>query len=106
MAFEAVSAAAKVPVMYNGDAPVTVPAPRRAVMVGRRFVREIAHRPDAKELLLRYIEASRRELSGETPVLGRMKELLSYWCQEPEWRMRWPSVKMCRSVDELILCCR
>jgi hypothetical protein len=39
-------------------------------------------------------------------VLGRMKELLSYWCQEPGWRSRWTSIKMCRRVDELLICCK
>ena len=104
--FEAVAAAAKVPVMYNGDAPVALPPSGCAVMVGRRFIRSLANRPDARELLCRYVEASQRELCGEAPVLGRLKELLSYWCQEPGWRSRWSSIKMCRRVDELILCCR
>ena len=54
-------------------------------------------RPDAKELLFRYMDMSREELCGGTPVLGRMKELLSYWCQEPSWRSRWRFVKICRS---------
>ena len=105
-AFEAVEAAAKVPVMYNGDAPVALPPSGRAVMVGRRFICGLANRSDARELFLRYVEASRRELCGEAPVLGRMKELLSYWCQEPGWRSRWSSIKMCRRVDELLLCCK
>ena len=105
-AFETVVAAAKVPVMYNGDAPVAQPPSGCAVMVGRRFICALANRPDATELLLRYVEASRRELCGETPVLGRLKELLSYWCQEPGWRSRWSSIKMCRSVEELLLCCQ
>jgi tRNA-dihydrouridine synthase len=105
-AFEAVAAAAKVPVMYNGDAPVVAPSPGHPVMVGRRFIRALANRPDAPELLVRYAEASRRELCGEAPVLGRLKELLSYWCQEPGWRSRWSSIKICRSVDELLLCCK
>ena len=105
-AFEAVAAAAKVPVMYNGDAPVVAPSPGHPVMVGRRFIRALANRPDAPELLVRYAEASRRELCGEAPVLGRLKELLSYWCQELGWRSRWSSIKICRSVDELLLCCK
>ena len=105
-AFDAVVAAAKVPVMYNGDAPVVPPTPGCAVMVGRRFIRSLANRTDASELLLRYVEASQRELCGEAPVLGRLKELLSYWCQEPGWRSRWSSIKMCRRVDELLLCCK
>ena len=98
-AFEAVRAAACVPVMYNGDATVT----DGDAMVGRSFVRSLASRPDARELLARYIEASRRELSGDVPVLGRMKELLSYWCQERGWSSLWPVVKMCRNIRELEL---
>ena len=105
-AFETVVAAAKVPVMYNGDAPVVAPSPGHPVMVGRRFIRALANRPDAPELLVRYAEASRLELCGEAPVLGRLKELLSYWCQELGWRSRWSSIKICRSVDELLLCCK
>jgi hypothetical protein len=86
-------------VMYNGDATVT----DGDAMVGRSFVRSLASRPDARELLARYIEASRRELCGDAPVLGRMKELLSYWCQERGWSSLWPVVKMCRNIRELEL---
>ena len=104
-AFEAVTAAAKVPVMYNGDATVKdMPSPG-GLMVGRSFVRGMANRADARELLMRYREACREELCGDAPVLGRLKELLSYWCQEPAWRRLWPAVKICRTVDELSLCC-
>ena len=104
-AFEAVTAAAKVPVMYNGDATVKdMPSPG-GLMVGRSFVRGMANRADARELLMRYREACREELCGDAPVLGRLKELLSYWCQEPSWRRLWPAVKICRTVDELSLCC-
>jgi len=103
-AFEAVAAAAKMPVMYNGDATVESRFPGVAVMVGRRFIRGLANRADARELLARYVEASRRELCGAAPVLGRLKELLSYWCREEGWRKRWATIKMCRSVEELLLC--
>ena len=105
-AFEAVAAAAKMPVMYNGDATVENLPPGVAVMVGRRFICGLANRADARELLSRYVEVSRREFCGDAPVLGRMKELLSYWCREEGWRRCWTSIKMCRSVDELLLCCR
>ena len=103
-AFAAVMDAAAVPVMYNGDADAgdTAPVP---LMVGRRFIRGLSRRRDARELLAGYLEASRRELYGDAPVVGRMKELLSYWCQEPGWRNLWSSIKICRSVDELMLCC-
>ncbi len=104
-AFENALSAVKAPVMYNGDAQaVAVPKdiPR---MIGRGFVRSLANRQDAKELLLRYISLSREELHGDAHVLGRMKELLSYWCQESSWRNLWTSVKMCRSTDELAMVC-
>ena len=105
MAFDAVVAAAKMPVMYNGDASVKDHPSTGGVMVGRGFIRGLANRPDARELLTHYREACQRELCGDAPVLGRLKELLSYWCQEPSWRRLWPALKICRTVDELALCC-
>jgi hypothetical protein len=99
-AFEAVAAAAKAPVVYNGD--VSLPA-AGTVMVGRGFVRALGEREDAAELLLRYVDASMQELSGERPVLGRIKELVAYWKESPRWRRRWQSVKIARTLDELRL---
>jgi predicted Zn-dependent protease len=81
-------------------------AVREATMVGRDFIRRLAKRPNARTLLARYLDESRSELCGDAPVLGRMKELLSYWCQEPEWSRLWPVVKICRSIPELRLACR
>lgn len=91
---ERVIAAAKVPIVKNGDLV-------NEGMVGRAFIRSLGERADARELLLRYIESSQRELSGDRPVLGRMKELLSYWKELPKWSRRWNLIKICRSVDEL-----
>lgn len=99
-AFRNVLEAAKVPVMYNGDATVD-DAEGLPLMVGRSFICGLADRPDAKALFARYMESSRAELDGDMPVLGRMKELLSYWCQRPSWRRLWQSVKICRSTGEL-----
>ena len=82
------------PVPQNG---ISVPQ----VMIGRSFVRYLGQRDDARELLERYIAASRTELCGDRPVLGRMKELLAYWKDLPAWKRRWPVLKLCRSVDEL-----
>lgn len=99
-AFGKVLAAAEVPVMFNGDATVEddrgVP-----LMVGRSFICALADRPGAKELFARYLQASREELSGDAQVLGRMKELLSYWCTRPSWRRLWQLVKICRTTQEL-----
>ena len=100
--FEEVLSAAKVPVMYNGDADVCDEG-EGPLMVGRSFICGLANRSDAKELLFRYMDISREELCGDTPVLGRMKELLSYWCQESAWRSRWRFVKICRSTEELAM---
>lgn len=71
-------------------------------MVGRSFVRALGARDDAAELLRRYIAISQTELNGDSPVLGRMKELLSYWGDDPHWRRLWPAIKICRTVDELL----
>lgn len=110
------------PVMRNGDIPVfnlqsSVPnlqtsnfnsqnSSVRRLMIGRSFIRSLGTREDASELVTRYIEISRAELSGDNPVLGRMKELFSYWNEAPRWRRLWPVIKICRTVDELLLAIR
>ena len=97
-AFEEVAAAAKVPVVYNGD---VVPPAEGLVMVGRGFVRALGEREDSQSLLARYIDASLQELCGERSVLGRIKELVAYWKDGPRWRRRWQAVKIARTLDEL-----
>lgn len=100
------------PVVVNGDYTVAdaaqaLPDGIAGIMVGRSFIRELALRDDAGLLARAYLEESFRELGAEHGVLGRMKELLSYWAQTPSvWARRWNSVKMCRRLDELaqILC--
>ena len=75
----------------------------KGLMVGRGFVRELGTRPDSAELLRDYIARSQTELSGDRPVLGRMKELLTYWAESsPRWHRLWSLVKICRSVEELL----
>ena len=73
-------------------------------MIGRSFIRYLGTREDSGELLNRYIAASQAELCGDRPVLGRMKELIAYWKELPNWKRRWNVVKLCRSVDELKSC--
>lgn len=106
-AFAAVTAASANPVMYNGDVTIPVSSFRiqgsNCLMVGRSFVRSLGACDDAGALLRRYVEISRVELSGDRPVLGRMKELLAYWADVPRWRRLWPVLKIARSVDELLL---
>lgn len=94
------------PVIYNGDASVEhlddVPEGAAGVMVGRACVRALGARADAADLLRAYVARSQAELCGDVPVLGRMKELLTYWCAVPRWKRLWPVVKLCRTVDELL----
>lgn len=103
------------PVMRNGDISAlnlqssildTQNSSIRRLMIGRSFIRSLSAREDAAELVTRYIEISRAELSGDNPVLGRMKELFSYWNEVPRWRRLWPVIKICRTVDELLLAIR
>ena len=93
----AVEAVARVPVVRNGDLGLDA----ADGMVGRAFVRSLGARADARDLLLRYVAASAAELSGDRPVLGRIKELVSYWKDLPAWRQKWNLLKICRTVDEL-----
>ena len=94
------------PVIYNGDAELDqlddLPDGVAGVMVGRAFVRALGARADADDLLRAYIARSREELCGDVPVLGRMKELLTYWSAVSRWRRLWPVVKLCRTVPELL----
>jgi len=94
------------PVIYNGDAELEhldeMPDGVAGVMIGRAFIRALGARADAGDLLRAYIARSQEELCGDAPVVGRMKELLTYWCAVPRWRRLWPVVKLCRTVDELL----
>ena len=104
-AFEAAARLSTNPVMYNGDLEMGAQPPALSafpLMVGRGFVRALGARDDSAALLRRYIEISRGELSGDHPVLGRVKELVAYWVAAPRWRRLWPLVKISRSVDELL----
>lgn len=95
-----VMAVAKMPIVANGDLDWR----DGEGMVGRSFIRHLGEREDSRELLSRYVEASAAELHGDVPVLGRIKELVSYWRDLPRWKRRWSVVKMCRSLDELRAC--
>ena len=103
---------AKVPIVVNGDIPFPIPPnlpnipnlPNLHLMIGRGFIRWLGTREDSGELLRRYIAASQAELCGDRPVLGRMKELIAYWKDLPNWKRRWNVIKLCRSVDELRSC--
>ena len=106
--FREIAACSANPVMYNGDVPFPVDLKGLdRLMVGRAFVRALGLREDAGELLRRYVALSQAELSGDRPVLGRMKELLPYWTEaSPRGRRLWPVAKTCRTVDELLLLTR
>ena len=109
---EEVRKVAKVPIVVNGDIPFPIPPnlpnipnlPNLHLMIGRGFIRWLGTREDSGELLRRYIAASQAELCGDHPVLGRMKELIAYWKDLPNWKRRWNVIKLCRSVDELRSC--
>ena len=92
-----VEQAARVPVVRNGDLGLD----EGDGMVGRSFIRALGARADARDLLLRYVAMSAAELAGDRPVLGRIKELVSYWKELPAWRRTWDLLKLCRSLDEL-----
>ena len=97
-------AAAKIPVVRNGDIPLPGPAGRQPdapLMIGRAFLRRLGERADIGALLDRYVAASQEELCGARPVLGRLKELLAYWKDLPRWRTRWQVAKLARTLDEL-----
>ena len=97
-----VRVAAKMPIVANGDLDWR----DGEGMVGRSFIRHLGERDDSCALLSRYIDASAAELFGDAPVLGRIKELVSYWREIPFWSRRWNVIKMCRSLDELRFCVR
>lgn len=96
-ALAAIEGASRVPVVRNGDLDWR----GQDGMVGRSFIRALGERDDSPALLERYIENSRAELCGERPVLGRMKELLSYWKESPRWSRLWPVIKIARNLNEL-----
>jgi tRNA-dihydrouridine synthase len=75
-------------------------------MVGRSFIRYLGERDDSTARLLDYVDASRKELCGDRPVLGRVKELVAYWKDAPHWRKIWPILKIARNLDELALALR
>ena len=89
--------ASRMPVLRNGDLDWR----EGKGMVGRSFIRHLGTRDDIRELLDGYIESSRRELHGDRPVLGRLKELIAYWKDLPEWNRRWNVVKLSRNLEEL-----
>jgi len=97
-AAEAVAAAARMPVVHNGDLTLE----SADAMVGRAFVRHLGERGDCGSLMRRYVSASAAELSGDRPVLGRMKELMSYWKELPRWSRLWQVAKLARTTDELV----
>ena len=94
---------AKMPVVLNGDLPLSNShSHSNSIMIGRAFIRSLGEREDIGEYLREYIAISKEELYGERPVLGRIKELLAYWKDSPRWARRWQIIKICRSVDEIL----
>lgn len=92
----AVAAASANPVLPNGDIPVD-----GFGMIGRSFIRSLGAMADASARLAEYIARSQEELCGDAPVLGRIKELVSYWSDIRPWNRVWPVIKLARTIDEL-----
>jgi hypothetical protein len=90
-----VARACACPFMPNGDLPLSA-----CGMIGRAFIRDLGMHDNAPVRLRAYMDVSRRELCGERPVLGRVKELVAYWVDLPRWRRLWPLLKIARSIDE------
>ena len=89
------------PLIYNGDAPIDdFDWPKEYLMIGRSFIRSLGERENSNELVEKYIENSLKELGSPRAVLGRMKELASYWKELPRYRRLWPIVKLARTLDE------
>lgn len=54
-----------------------------------------------KSFLSSYLDACQKELSGNNPVMGRLKELWSYqYTGLVQGRRIWDAIKICRTVDE------
>ena len=101
-AFAAVAAEARMPVVRNGDVPLSaIRDGREHIMIGRAFLRNLGARRDSRKLLGRYAAALRKKLCGPRPVLGAVKELASYWKAAEPWSRLWNVLKMCRTLDEL-----
>jgi len=101
-AFGDVAAAAKMPLVRNGDVPLSAIGEGCGhVMIGRAFLRDLGARRDSRELLRRYVAALGREMCGERPVLGAVKELVAYWKEIAPWSRLWNVVKICRTLSEL-----
>ena len=97
-----IMAAAEMPVVPNGDLELPCPTDATSpVMIGRSFIRQLGTGPESTERLRRYLDYSRRELAGDRPVLGRLKELVAYWKELPNWHRRWNLIKLCRTIAEL-----
>ena len=104
-AFDAAVAASSNKVIYNGDAtfpPETARSGTAGTMIGRSFVIHLGTLENIRDLLERYAEISIRELCGDRPALGRLKELASYWKELPGWKRRWPVLKISRTVGEFL----
>ena len=109
-AWNEAAALARMPVVYNGDVGFDAQGAKAVapdgvdggceLMCGRGFVVALARRADSRELLERYIRDSLDDGMAEGAVLGRMKELLSYWAADPRWGSVWNKAKKARNLRE------
>jgi tRNA-dihydrouridine synthase len=75
------------------------PTPR---MIGRPFVRSLGQQKTAADFISSYAAASLEELHSPAPVLGRLKELLSYWKDLPRWKNVWSIAKLAHNLDDFL----
>ncbi len=100
VAFNALKELTSIPLIPNGDLPLEAPA--ESAMIGRSFVRSLGEQDTAADFLQRYAAASLDELKSPAPVLGRMKELLSYWKDLPRWKKVWTFAKLAHNLDNFL----
>lgn len=105
-AFDEIVKVSQIPVVRNGDVRLGETEGATPVMIGRDFIRSLGNRPNIVSDLERYAQASQKELSGDTSVLGRLKELVAYWKDSPRWHRAWEVAKIARSVSEFMLAAR
>ena len=89
-----------IPLIPNGDLPLD--SSHESAMVGRAFIRSLGEHPSATDFIQHYAALSLDELHSPSPVLGRMKELLSYWKDLPRWKKIWPIAKLTHNLNDFL----
>ena len=107
-AFKNLQNLTSIPLIPNGDLPLSVDGqaelghPTTPRMIGRPFVRSLGQQETAADFISSYAAASLEELHSPAPVLGRLKELLSYWKDLPRWKNVWSIAKLAHNLDDFL----